>query len=162
MKKLLPILILGIVALISFSSCGKDEDNEKYDACIIGGITYPLASSYACYWDEEEGYMGFDLFIEAANEQFRVNLFFLYCQTDEPVLKNGTYPNESKGLYFDGACYYTTDGWESETYVSGDAKLTVKGFGNDVYEFTWTATDENGSKVSGYYKGVVEMVQPEW
>ena len=100
--------MLAAAAMISFTACEKDGDEDGNDERLvnemkIGDKSYPLAGGCCYYWmyDEEEQITRYEIYLSNhANEpgfvdgpQSRVNICYLYAKnTNQEIMPSGPYP----------------------------------------------------------------------
>lgn len=177
MKKIKYFALLAFVA-IAFVSCNKDDDNNNdssKNSFSYDGKTYKIKAGLI----ENDGSYGADsstdFYIslvttgikkdsdgdfEPTVNKFSIVSFDLYSSNSNDV-KKGTYTFTEEGeepFDFYGECIFDVkyDNEDSGQYFEvTSGKVTILKNGNP-YELKFDLTLENGKKVSGYYKGMLE------
>ncbi|HHT28988.1 hypothetical protein [Petrimonas mucosa] len=179
------MLLCALMAVFSCSSSakseGKDEskaqdkpEETKTNYCRVGDREFELTFARMTYRSIDEYFHYYYLqiyekeadFREGENTGFSTDISSLFCKNDDYVLKSGAYTykeiydnpsyEDFKDLTHNGQSDYRLPGsdWNS-IKIGKTMTIKVKHHGDNLYEFSWTATDENGLPVEGHYKGEV-------
>ncbi len=167
MKKILTTLSIVLLASAMLLSCKKDKEDEP-NYFKVGETTYDLTATKGWCYDVAGGIQRFDLILTKSLTDWdndtptpSVNLYNVYCATQNRELKSGTYAlSDTYGnMTHDGYSDYMirADDWDW-VEMGETISIKVQNHGNSLCEFWWEGKDENNVATKGHYKGTVNFI----
>jgi len=168
------ILFLAIVPFL-FSSCKKDDDDNRKNAFTIGATEYILDNGAAVFYGitVEDGAYNFDIYLFSSDIDYYAETgtgdrvyFELFSETFEDI-QPGTYTFDANGTgnagtFGRGIKSVITTNYNVLTEVgtshnvnSGTLQVSVSG---DVYTFDFDLVLSDNTKVDGYFKGELTKI----
>ncbi len=154
------MLLIGLVLMISFSACKKDEEKPRENELSYDGKTFGLSIGDLDYWGDyyDSGYFNFDVYIYSNTSDFPDQdnyIYFEFFSSSPTELVLGTYTFNATS-YAPNSFSYGEFGVEKDTFsaygevTAGTVKVAKSGTN---YEFTISCDTDTGKKITGFYKG---------
>jgi len=154
------VLLIGLVLMISFSACKKDEEEPKENELSYDGKTFGLSIGDLDYWGDyyNSGYFNFDVYLYSNTSDFPGQDNYIYFElfSSSPTeLVLGTYTFNATS-YAPKTFSYGEFEVEKDAFsaygeiTAGTVKVSKSGAS---YEFTINCDTDTGKKITGYYKG---------
>lgn len=154
------LLLCGLVLMISFSACKKDEEKPKENELSYDGKTFGLSVGDLDYYGDyySSGYFNFDVYLYSNTSDFPGQDNYIYFElfsSSATELVLGTYTFNGTD-YVANSFSYGEFNVEKDSFsaygeiTAGTVKVAKSGTN---YEFTINCDTDTGKKIIGYYKG---------